>query len=158
MKKFTGFLLLLGIVFVVISLFSGVIAATPTPTKKPTPTINPTCVCTAQNVCSTQCKFNKYTGVAGITYSTSIKCSLTAATLNPTPATATQKNDWCRRPNRTKGDATGEDAINITDYFYYTQARFGGKIPASVNVDFNGDGLVNGIDRLIIVHRLVTGL
>lgn len=122
---------------------------TPTPTKKPTPTVNPLCVCNAQNVCTTQCYFSKYTG---ITYTTPPKCNLTSSsTLYPSTPSAANKTDWCRRSYKTKGDADGNDIINKMDYFYYVAAVNGGKIPVTVNPDFNGDGEVGVADRAIII-------
>jgi len=161
MKKIVISIILLGTILFVASSFNNIKATSPTPTKTPTPTptINPLCVCNTQNTCTSQCRFDKYTGVTGITYPALTKCTVTSpAGLYPTPATAAQKTDWCHRPNRTKGDATGEESVIMTDYFYYVQALYGHKIPASINVDFNGDGIVNAIDRLIIVRRLTTGL
>ena len=150
MKKIVIFIILLGTILIFIPSLRNIRAVTPTPT------ISPLCVCNVQNTCANRCIFSKYTGVTGITYNIPIKCSA-AASLYSTPPTAAQKNDWCKRPSRTKGDSTGEDKITITDYFYYVQARFGGKIPVLINVDFNGDGIVNAVDRLIIVRRLLTG-
>jgi hypothetical protein len=40
------------------------------------------------------------------------------------------------------------------DYFYYVGAVNGGRIPPSVNPDFNGDGEVGTSDRVIIIRSL----
>ncbi|PIV09095.1 hypothetical protein COS31_02000 [Candidatus Roizmanbacteria bacterium CG02_land_8_20_14_3_00_36_15] len=53
-----------------------------------------------------------------------------------------------------KGDADGNGIINTTDYFYYVAAVMGGKIPATVNPDFNDDGEVGASDRAIIIETL----
>ncbi|MFH0979869.1 MAG: hypothetical protein V1803_02920 [Candidatus Roizmanbacteria bacterium] len=123
---------------------------TPTPTKKPTPTIDPLCVCSASACNITHCTFSKHTGT---TYNTPIKCQLTSSLFPSTPSTA-QKTAWCRRNNRTKGDSDGSGVINNTDYFYYVAAVNGGKIPVTVNPDFNGDGEVGVADRAIIIKTL----
>lgn len=129
---------------------------TPTPTKKagkgtPTPTVNPLCVCSGTNICSPQCSFNKLTGV---NYGAQVKCAPLPANRYSTAVTQANKNDWCRRPNRTKGDADGNDLVTFLDYFYLVSSQFGGKIPAKINADFNGDGLVNQADRQIIIKTL----
>jgi len=53
-----------------------------------------------------------------------------------------------------QGDANCDGAITITDYLYYVAAVNGGRIPATVNPDFNGDGKVDAADRTIIVNTL----
>jgi hypothetical protein len=42
----------------------------------------------------------------------------------------------------------------MTDYYYFVSAINGGKIPPSVNVDFDGDGMVSTYDRPIIIRSL----
>ena len=42
----------------------------------------------------------------------------------------------------------------MTDYLYYVAAVNGGKIPATVNPDSNGDGEVGSSDRAIIIKTL----
>lgn len=131
---------------------------TPTPTGgavTPTPTINVACVCNTAGACSSQCQsqFSKYPATVITTYSNPIKCGV-AATFFQTAPTAGNKNDWCRRPQKTKGDADGNDKINLMDYFYYVQAKSGGKIPAQINPDFNGDNAINNEDRIIILKTL----
>lgn len=119
--------------------------------KTPTPTVNPLCVCSGANVCSPQCSFNKLTGV---NYGAQVKCAPLPANRYSTAVTQANKNDWCRRPNRTKGDADGNDLVTLLDYFYLVSSQFGGKLPAKINADFNGDGLVNQADRQIIIKTL----
>jgi len=130
----------------------------PTPTPGgPTPTVNPQCVCAAAGTsagsCSPQCDFNKQTGITTYNNPFTMKCTV-AATFFQTAPIAANKNDWCRRPERTKGDANGDDKVTLMDYFYYVSAKFGGKIPSSINPDFNGDGAINAEDRAIIIKSL----
>ena len=82
-----------------------------------------------------------------------MKCSFNAALYHTAPS-ATNQSAWCMAPFRTKGDADGNGNINTTDYFYYVAAVNGGKIPASVNPDFNGDGEVGTNDRMILIQSL----
>lgn len=125
--------------------------ATPIISGTPAPTGNPNCKCSAQGNCTTQCQFNKFTDIA--TYSNPIKCGLPNGRFQSVP-TANQKNDWCRSEMRTKGDADGNGRAALRDYFYYVAAVHGDKIPPTVNPDFNGDNMVNGKDRAIIIKSL----
>jgi hypothetical protein len=132
---------------------------TPTPTGSttgtPTPTINVACVCNTAGACSSQCQsqFSKYPVTVITTYNNPIKCGVAATFFKTTPV-AGNKNDWCRRPQKTKGDSDGNDKVNLLDYFYYVQAKSGGKIPARINPDFNGDNAINNEDRVIILKTL----
>lgn len=121
--------------------------ATPTPAV-PTVTPNPNCICNA-DACTSSCIFDRFGDP--ITYANPIKCSLSDSIFSTPP---TDKNIWCQRNMRTKGDADGVGGINSTDYFYYVSAVNGGKIPLTVNPDFNGDGEVGASDRAIIVKSL----
>lgn len=125
------------------------------PTSTPTPpTITPvsTCVCKTDNSCDTTCIFDKIPGIA--TYRSPILCNLNATIFSSAP-TSTNKNNWCKTsPLRTRGDADLNNAVDNTDYLYYVQAVNGGKIPPSVNPDFNGDGEVGTSDRQIVVTTL----
>jgi hypothetical protein len=116
----------------------------------PTPTPNLVCICQTSGICSNQCSFDKLTGV---TYPSSIKCNLSSSFFSESPSVL-NKNNWCQRSNKTKGDANGDNKINYLDYFYYVSAVSGGKISPSVNPDFNGDGVINTLDRQIIVKTL----
>jgi len=121
----------------------------PTPTSVvPSPTINPACTCDTGDVCNTACTFEKFTDV---NYISPLKCYLSPS-LFPTPPV--DKNSWCQRGLRTKGDADGSGVVNNTDYFYYVAAVNGGQIPVNVNPDFNGDGEVGSIDRTIVTKSL----
>ena len=132
-------------------------ALTPTPIPKttPRPTLTPTpplgCVCDASSTCTSTCNFDKH--AFPIIYGSSIKCSL-SGTFFPTSPTTANKTDWCKASKRTKGDADGNGIINTLDYFYYVAGANGGKIPVSVNPDFNGDGEVGASDREIILKSL----
>lgn len=123
----------------------------PSVTPSPLPTIDPLCVCNAANTCSNKCIFHKQTGIT--TYVNPVKC---AAALNffATTPSAANKTDWCRRLERTKGDANGDNKVTLLDYFYYLSAKFAGKVPSTVNPDFNGDGQINAEDRAIIIKTL----
>jgi len=124
---------------------------TPTPIRTPTPTSNPSCICNPQGSCNSSCSFNA--GFSGIDYTNPMKCNLDNSLFSTTP-TSQQKTVWCQRPERTRGDADGLGAVNNSDYFYYIGAVNGGKIPATVNPDFNGDGEVGSSDRVIIIKSL----
>lgn len=119
----------------------------PTPTTGVVPTDNPNCSCNNQNKCSSACTFEGVSGTANV------KCELSSTFFQSTPAD-TDKTDWCQRPKRTLGDANGDYAITNLDYMYYVSAVNGGKIPVTVNPDFNGDGEVGAADRTIIIGSL----
>ncbi len=119
----------------------------------PTPTPNPACVCAAAGTCVTACFFDKYPAAANLTYTDPIKCSV-GNDLFKTVPTATDKTNWCRYYLRTRGDANGDGKVNRIDYFYFVSAKHGGKLPASVNIDFNGDGFISQDDRKIIMKTL----
>ena len=129
---------------------------TPTPLP-PTATPVPGCLCstdgisTDNNYCASVCAFDKFS--PPITYPNSIKCSLSSS-LFPTPPSLSDKNSWCQRNMRTKGDADGNSIFNTTDYFYYVAAVSGGIIPMTANPDFDGDGAVSNLDREIIIKSL----
>lgn len=128
--------------------------ATATPAPSPTQPSLP-CLCNTNNTCTmTRCTFSKYTN---ITYANPIKCKPLIATKyvsNALPSSG-QETDWCRRPQRTKGDANGDDVIDLVDYFYtLTVANSIAKIPPTINADFNGDGLVNVTDKQIVIRSI----
>ncbi len=122
-------------------------------TIDPTPTPNPNCKC-ASNVCNTTyCKFDKHTTTSTtITYAGSQGCGINGI-FQSTP-TADHKNAWCKRYFITKGDANGDGKATFIDYFYYLAARVGGKVPPTVNPDFNGNNLIDDIDKEIIIKSL----
>ncbi|KKS44943.1 MAG: hypothetical protein UV09_C0052G0001, partial [Candidatus Gottesmanbacteria bacterium GW2011_GWA2_42_18] len=125
------------------------ISSAPTATPIPTATPVPGCLCNTDGSCASVCAFDKF--AAPITYANPIKCSLSDS-LFPTPPS--DKNSWCQRNMRTKGDADGNGTINNMDYFYYISAVVGGKIPVTVNPDFDGDGAVSNLDREIVIKTL----
>lgn len=127
---------------------SGNITSTPTPTT--TPNLN--CLCKSDNSCDSSCSFTKWPGVS---YNNPIKCSLSANLFMSIPSDA-NKTSWCTNSGRTKGDADGLNDNNQVDYDYYIQAIIGGKIPASVNPDFDGDGVVGDSDREIIMRYIAS--
>jgi len=141
--------------------------ATPAPpggaTLTPTPTINPSCVCSS-NSCHSSCSFNKRPeAIFSSYYKDPLGCNLPVESPQyaSTP-NVDNKNSWCQRSLRTQGDADGKaDAggnyVTNTDYFYYVAAVNGGKIPATVNPDFDGDGSVSNRDREIIIKTLNSG-
>jgi len=128
---------------------SGVARQTPACALASTPTTNPYCSCENDTCSLTFCTFDKF---SDINYP-SIKCSLSDSLFSSTP-TSSNKNSWCQAGKRTKGDADGNNVIDMTDYFYYVAAFYGGKIPLTVNPDFNGDGEVLTTDREIIIKAL----
>lgn len=123
--------------------------ATPIPTSGPTETPVPGCTCSSDS-CTTQCVFRPLSSAA-------MKCSLSTS-LFPTVPSTSDKNFWCQRSLRSRGDADGNGVINTTDYFYYVAAANGGKIPVTANPDFNGDGEVGLADRTLIVNTLASGI
>lgn len=148
------------------------IAPTPTPTPVKTTTPVPTttavittpiatstavpttvavnCVCESTNLCSTSCTFDK---LSTVSYASPISCKLEVGT-----GTQADKNSYCNRSLRVQGDADGNGIVDDTDYFYYVKIVNGGTVPAKVNADFNGDGLVSVTDRIIVVNVLKSKL
>ncbi|MEK7522638.1 MAG: hypothetical protein AAB569_03590, partial [Patescibacteria group bacterium] len=95
--------------------------------------------------------FDKFT--TPVTYIDPIKCSLLSSLFTADPS-ADNKISWCQRSLRTKGDSDGDGLINLKDYFYYVTAKVGGKIPITVNPDFDGSGTIEANDRTIIIKSL----
>ncbi len=122
--------------------------ATPIP---PTATPVPGCLCNTNGVCATVCAFDKFD--PPVTYTDPIKCNLSTSLFATAPS-EDNKTSWCQATKRTKGDADGNGVINNADYFYYVAAVNGGKIPVTVNPDFNGDDEVGAADRTIIIKSL----
>ncbi len=120
-------------------------------TTIPTPTISLGCQCIS-DVCLTDCLFDYNDQV--ISYIKPPKCSL-SANLFSTPPTSEEKQGWCKTL-RVKGDADGNGVVDNVDYLYYVAVVFGGKIPAQVNPDFNGDGNVGRLD--LDIYRLTMGI
>jgi hypothetical protein len=123
-------------------------------TVDPTPTPNVNCKCTSSNVCNaTYCKFDKHTTTGtNITYASSQGCAISG--IFQTAPTVDQKNVWCQRYFITKGDANGDGKATLIDYFYYVVARFGAKVPPTINPDFNGNDLIDDNDKEIIIKSL----
>lgn len=116
---------------------------TPTPNSNPSPTANPNCLCqTSNNTCSDVCNFIK---LPAFSYNQPIICQREAAIVGPT-ISSSNKNQYCQRPKRTKGDADGSNIVDEVDYLYYLRSVLRVPIPAQVNADFNGDGLVSPSD------------
>ena len=83
-----------------------------------------------------------------------MKCSLTASLFSTAPTQA-NKNSWCQRQSRTKGDSDGDGVVTfIEDYANYLQVVVGNTLPPNVNPDVNGDGIVSPEDRTIIIQNL----
>jgi len=75
-----------------------------------------------------------------VTYTKPPKCGVIANIYQSTPS-ETDKLNWCKYYLRVKGDANGDGVVNFLDYFYYVSVKSAAaKIPASINIDFNGDG------------------
>lgn len=109
------------------------------------------CTCNPGGTCTTVCSFDKFT--TPVTYIDPIKCSLLSSLFTADPS-ADNKTSWCQRSLRTKGDSDGDGLINLKDYFYYVTAKVGGKIPITVNPDFDGSGTIEANDRTIIIKSL----
>ncbi len=124
------------------------------PSTSVSPPVDTNCVCQTESSstpsCSTNCSFEKH---ADLTYVTPLGCRLPDNLFVIPPSTA-QINGWCQASRRSKGDADGNGIVNNTDYFYYLRAVVGGKIPPTVNPDFNGDNEVGSNDRAIIIKTL----
>lgn len=120
----------------------------PTPTAVNPPTATPTipysCVCQTDNLCHVSCNFDKY---PDIPYSETISCQ--QSSLAVTTPSQQDKNGYCQRSFRTKGDANGDGVVNEDDYIYYLRAVNGLTLPVNANPDFNGDGVVNSLDLQI---------
>ena len=113
-----------------------------------TPTPVPGCLCNASNACTTECVFDKF---ADVTYINPIKCSREGSIAGPTPS-AGNKDAYCQRSLRVKGDADGSSTVDQNDYAIYLRAVLGAPIAATSNPDFNGDGIVSPTDLLIWTH------
>jgi hypothetical protein len=120
-------------------------------TVDPTPTINPNCLCNNSNKCTSSCFFDKF---KGLKYPTPESCRPITEIYKSKP-TNNEKTSWCRYYYRTKGDADGDGKANLIDYFYFKQAEYGGKVPGKVNLDFDGDGLVDSNDLKILLKSLL---
>jgi hypothetical protein len=117
-----------------------------------TPTPNVNCKCTS-NICTSSCLTDYFSDV---TYTKPPKCGIITSIYQSTPTVDDQLN-WCKYYLRVKGDANGDGIINTMDYFYFTAVKTAGaKIPASINVDFNGDGNIGIDDRAVIVKTIST--
>ncbi len=121
----------------------------------PTPTPNPGCKCIiSTGKCSTACFHDKFLATVGFTYANPVKCNLDGSLFSTVP-TADQKNAWCRSYYKTKGDANNDGKTDLMDYFYYVSAKSGQKVPATVNVDFDGNGsIADWSDRGVIMRSL----
>ncbi|MDO9028774.1 MAG: hypothetical protein Q7U68_07985, partial [Candidatus Roizmanbacteria bacterium] len=117
----------------------------------PTPTPNPACVCGTNGSCTNECFLDKFP--VDVNYTTPLKCSLGNELFQSVP-TADQKTGWCRAYKRPRGDANSDGIVRLLDYFYYVSVQAGSKVPATVNIDFNGDNLISLADRAILIKSL----
>lgn len=139
---------------------------TPTPSFTPTPTFTPTpiptstpvpgCTCDTNNLCSNVCPVNltsnHWIPPAGvnISYTVPMKCRPSGDDYVSAP-TDNDKIAFCNRDKRPKGDVNGDGRITfLIDYLYYIQVFSGGKVPATINIDVNGDGVITPDDGKII--------
>ena len=137
---------------------SPVISPTIQPTISPIPTAPASCTCLSNNTCYSSCVFDKFPeatidGKNTTDYADPIKCTQDPNALASVPTTI-EKNGWCTSTLRTKGDVNHDNKIDFTDYLYYVQVANGGKMPASYNVDADGDGTIGTFDRAIIMRSL----
>ncbi len=115
------------------------------------PTIPVNCVCGTNDACDSSCLFEKYPNVP---YASPIKCVLSPS-MFLSPPNQTNKNSWCQRNLRTKGDADGDGKVTyLLDYAIYLSGVTGDKIDPPRNPDFDGDGVVSNQDREIIIRSL----
>jgi len=115
-----------------------------------TPTPNPNCLCKTDSKCDNSCFFDWFPTVTPY----QMKCSLEPGIFQTAPS-ADNKTSWCRAYKRVRGDANADGTVNLLDYFYYAAVRYGAKVPPTVNVDFNGDGIVDSSnDRSIIINSV----
>jgi len=123
----------------------------PTETPEPTNTPIPNCTCWNDSICTPSiCVFDQY---GDITYGRPIKCNRSASSNSPA-IDQEDKNSYCTRTERTKGDVDGDGSVTYLDYLYYVAAKNAGGLPRFVNADINGDGNVTSADGDIIVRTL----
>jgi len=110
------------------------------------------CECDVAQNCSTTCPYSRYDTVQlpGVIYNNPIRCSLSDTRFISVP-TATNRNAWCARSERTKGDTNGDGHVNGVDSADYQNFVMGRKISPNSNPDVNGDGKVSIEDRDIII-------
>lgn len=139
-------------------------APTPTPNATLIPTLSPTpnlfCKCLPSRdlgippVCSSQCTFEKFSSPEGFMYASEIQCDYKPESYQSSP-TLNDLNSWCNSRFRIRGDANSDGVVNLFDYFYFAGAHYGAKLPASVILDFNGDGAVTNVaDRAVLIQSL----
>lgn len=115
------------------------------------------CECDVAQNCSTSCPFSRYdtNQLPGVAYDNPIKCGLgplnVLASRFISIPTASDRNKWCARSDRTKGDTNGDGRVNGEDSADYQNFVMGRKINPNSNPDVNGDGKVSIEDRDIIV-------
>ena len=132
----------------------------PTNTPLPTPTNVANCLCETNSQCSSVCPVNQESnyweraGSNNITYTKPMKCSLSANYYITSP-NQDNKNSFCNRSKRPKGDVNGDGKVDfLGDYLNYIQVFVGGKIGPENNPDVNGDGQVTPEDGVIIRGNL----
>ncbi len=124
----------------------GTILTFPACSPPPPPVTN--CVCQTDNTCSSPCQFTKLTDIG---YTDPISCFTPVRIHNIAPSSA-NKNAYCNRLRRTEGDANADGKIDVDDYLYFLTAISLGKVPVSVDPDFDGDGQID-LDDLTIWER-----
>ncbi len=115
------------------------------------------CRCLSSGVCHNSCPVNisrnYWNGATAenISYTKPMKCGLNNNNIYLTSPNDNQKNQFCQRYLRPKGDVNGDgQVVFLIDYLYYVQAFSGGKVASDINLDVNGDGEVNPDDGTII--------
>lgn len=120
------------------------------PTNTPVPTQSAGCVCQSDGTCASSCPVYQSANrlsVSGIDYASPYKCTLNQTNQWLSAPTVDNKNSFCTRVLRTKGDANGTDGVDeLIDFGYYFRAVIGAKLPPGVNPDFDGDGVISNDD------------
>ena len=119
----------------------------------PTNTPIPGCSCSFLNTCTSTCQFNYWPtpmpgSSTGINYERPIRCTRPVTATVPT-LSQQNKNSYCNRSDRTRGDADGDNAVTIDDYVYFIRSQYSQSVSSQINADFNGDGQIGAEDLSI---------
>lgn len=110
-----------------------------------------TCVCQSDNNCHSSCAvYQPENRLTGVTYTSPYKCTLNLTNQWSTDPTAANKNSFCTRSLRAKGDADGTGGVDeLIDFGYWFRGAILAKLPPGINPDFDGDGVIGNTDLAI---------